>query len=135
MKKCAFALLLLVALSLRAADSNPRACVGCHDGGKAPKISAVMAKWKAAVDPKLIARLQPLAPKGITLKGRHPNSVTSTSDIPDTCVKCHSATSRLAPPFAKMLHVLHWQAVSECTTCHKPNPETGLAAVPSGPEK
>lgn len=129
MKKYAFALSLLLALSVRAT------CVTCHDGSKAPKISAVMAKWKTAVDPKLIARLQPLAPKGIVLKGRHPNSMTATSDIPATCVKCHSATSRLAPPFAQMLHVLHWQSVNECTACHKPNPATGIAEVPSGPER
>lgn len=132
--KYAAALLLLAALPLFAADPYPRACVDCHNGSKAPKVSAVMNQWKTSVSPKLLAKLQPLAPKGIVLKGRHPNSATSTQDIPNTCVKCHSATSRLAPPFPAMLHVVHWPAV-ECTNCHKPNPATGLATVASGPEK
>jgi hypothetical protein len=134
MKQGIALVILLFAVPVHAADPRPGACVDCHNGGKAPKLSAVMAQWKTAVTPTVLAKVQPLAPKGITLKGRHPNSVTSTQDIPDTCVKCHTATSRLAPPFFRMMHVLHWQTISECTTCHKPNPATGLAAVPSSSE-
>jgi hypothetical protein len=133
--KFAAIVVLLVALPLTAADPYPRACVDCHGKGKVPKMSAVMERLKSSSDPALVAKLQPLAPKGITLKGRHPNSSTATGDIPNTCVKCHGATSRLAPPFAQMMHVMHWQKVDDCTTCHKPIAATGLATVPSSPEK
>jgi hypothetical protein len=65
---------LFVALPLTAADPYPRACVDCHDKGSVLKMSAVMERLKSSADPVLVAKLQPLAPKGITLKGRYPSA-------------------------------------------------------------
>lgn len=134
---------------ITAEDSFPRGCVDCHinhpEMNMDVRISTSMKKWNDKVDPKLLAKMQALAPAGVTLTGRHPIAESSLKDIPAACGKCHSRTSKSAIPFSRMMHSIHLTGgeeshyltlfQGECTHCHKFNAATGEWSLPSGPEK
>jgi hypothetical protein len=131
---------LLLTLGLGAKDAYPGACVDCH--GKERRISAAVSNWSKKVDAQTLARMQPLLPKGVALRGKHP--AITTKDIPGTCIKCHHATSTTPAAFSKMMHVIHLTGArnefvakfgGDCRHCHKLNEANGTMSVPSSPEK
>ena len=109
------------------------------------RLSALMTEWKEKVAPDLLAKSQAAMPPGAKLKGKHPGPGTSLQNVPAGCVKCHGATSKIAPPMGPMMHVIHLtgggenhflrEFQGECTHCHKFNAATGRWSVPSGAEK
>ena len=132
---------------ITAKDAFPRACVDCHvvtpEGDM--RLSTMLAAWKQAVDADLLAKAQAAAPAGAKLRGKHLTATESLASIPDGCsVKCHKADSKLAPPMAEMVHVIHLTGGAEnlfltkfqgqCTHCHKLDAK-GKWTVPSAPEK
>jgi cytochrome c553 len=107
---------------ITAKDAFPAACVGCHI--KTP-----------AVD----ARLSVMLTK---TKKKHPK--VAMTNVPASCAKCHSATSKVIPPLAKMVHRIHLgndqgeflaKFQGECTHCHKLDRKTGAWSIPNGAEK
>jgi hypothetical protein len=121
-------------------DVYPGGCVDCHV--KEMRISTLLAKWNGKVDAKKLAAMQAFVPKGMTLKGKHPP--IAAKDIPATCAKCHTATSKIAPPLPPLIHGAHLakepsefvkQFQGECTHCHKLNKTTAVWMMPSGAEK
>jgi len=126
---------------INAKDVYPAGCVDCHV--KEMRLSTLLARWNGTVDAKTVAAMQAFVPKGMTLKGKHP--AVPTKDIPASCMKCHSATSKLFPPFAPLIHGVHLakgdqsdfvkQFQGECTHCHKLNKATGTWSLASGAEK
>ena len=133
---------------LTAEDQFPGACVNCHvnrtDIGLDVRLSTLMKQWYTTVPAPLLAKATASAPAGVTIKGKHPEADASLQDIPGRCLRCHSRTSKLAPPFAQMLHLIHLTGGAdnhfltmfqgECTYCHKLDPASGKWAIPSGPE-
>ncbi len=128
-------------------DAYLKACVDCHVNRPdmpAP-FSVSMKQWSEKVDAKLLAKSKASAPKGMTLKGKHPNVTAMVKDIPGGCLKCHQKGSKIAPPFATMVHAIHLSGgdanpflttfQGECTHCHKLNAATGEWSLPSAPEK
>ena len=126
--KIALVAILLAAASAAPKDPYPRACIDCHKGDS--RLSVQLSKPAPA---PLLAKLQPLAPKGVKLSGKHPAVAFAFKDIPAKCMTCHATTSKNAPPFFRMMHVLHVPDV-QCTSCHKMNTATGQPAIPSGSE-
>lgn len=132
---------------ITAKDTFPGACVDCHaktaEGDM--RLSVQMAAWHQSVDAALLARVKAAAPAGATLRGKHPGAAESFANIPNGCsVKCHKADSKLAPPMAQMMHVIHLRGGADnlfltkfdgqCAHCHKLDAK-GDWTVPSGPEK
>lgn len=129
-------------------DAFPRGCVDCHTNQPQinldPRFSTLMKEWTIKVEPKLLALAQSAAPKGVTLKGKHPPADFALKNIPAGCMTCHGKKSALAPPFAQLLHKIHLGGgdenhfltvyQGECTHCHKLNLTTGLWSMPSAPE-
>jgi len=134
---------------ITAEDPHPRACVDCHvnyaDMKLDTRFSTLMKGWNEKVEPKLLAKAQASAPQGLALKGRHPQAAGVLADIPAKCLVCHGRTSKMAPPFAGMIHRIHLTGgeenhfltvfQGECTHCHKLDLVTGRWSIPSGPEK
>ncbi len=132
---------------ITAPDSFPRACVDCHvnlPGQKMDaRLSTLLAQWSKSVDPGLLEKAQGAAPPGVTLKGRHPK-LGALGSVPARCMKCHTATSKTAPSFPRMIHRIHLvggekndfltECQGQCTYCHKLNAATGEWSVPSAPE-
>ena len=126
---------------INAKDSFPAGCVDCHV--KDHHVSTALAKWNGKIDAKTVAAMQAFVPKGMTLRGKHPT--VATKDIPASCMKCHTATSKGIPPLAPLMHGIHFgkgdagefvkQFGGECTHCHKLNKTTGKWSLPSGAEK
>lgn len=144
------ALLLAVPGTGRAADPFPDGCVSCHVLDKAKgvdhRLSTAMAGWMSGkIEPGLLAKSKASAPKGVTLKGRHPAAEDALDDIPGACLDCHDTGSTKAPPFSQLLHLVHLVGgeanayvthfKSDCRNCHKLNAETGAWSLPSGPEQ
>jgi len=133
---------------ITAPDPFPNACVDCHtvypDRNLDARLSAVIGRWGVSVDARIRALAQATAPAGLRIQGRHPAVVDAFESIPDGCLKCHDAQSRLAPPLGALLHAIHlgngvenhFLTVfqGECTYCHKLDPDTGRWSMPSGPE-
>lgn len=133
---------------ITAKDVYPTACVDCHtrqpDGTDA-RLSTLMARWNGQADAKRLSMMQAIAPKGVTLKGKHISLGSAVKDIPASCAKCHTPQSKIAPPFAALIHVTHLSRgeesrfvtvyQGECTHCHKLNKSAGTWSVPSGAEK
>jgi hypothetical protein len=131
---------------ITAADQFPRACVDCHvnrpEIGLDVRLSTIMKDWAQQVDPGLLSRLQAA---GMQLNGKHPPVAGSFRDVPSACLKCHHPTSKSAPAFAQMMHVIHLTGgeknhfmthfQGECTHCHKLAQATGRWTIPSGPER
>lgn len=135
--------------AINADDQFPRACVDCHlnytDMNMDTRISTLMAQWTNEVEPRLLAKAQASAPEGMKLTGKHPAVADAGKNVPKTCLTCHARGSKIAPPFAGMLHAIHLTGggenhfmtlfQGECTHCHKLNLETGQWKIPSGGEK
>ena len=121
-------LLVLVAFTARIAFAG---CVDCHV--KDLRLSAMLAK----IDAKKAAAVQPFVPKGITLKGKHPP--VAKTDIPKSCMKCHTGASKTIPPLAPMMHGIHLTRTLpvkvECLSCHTLDKAKGVMSVASGAEK
>lgn len=137
----ALALTVFVPMAMAAPPTYPGGCVDCHV--KEKRVSVLLSHWNGKVDAKTIAAMQAFVPKGMTLRGKHPT--VATKDIPASCMKCHTATSKGIPPLAPLLHGIHLakgnagefvkQFQGECTHCHKLNKATGTWSLPSGAEK
>lgn len=133
---------------LTSEDKFPNGCVDCHinmpDINQEERISTLMTDWTKKVEIKLLKKAQSVA-SDIKLKGMHPLAVDPLEDIPSACISFHSKTSKMAPPFAALLHIIHLNGgdenhfltifQGESTHCHKMNVATGSWIVPSGPEK
>jgi len=111
-------------------DVYPQGCVDCHTAkANMPATIATLLS-----NPKAATKAQPFVPKTFTLKGKHP-SVAAIKDIPAGCLKCHTATSKFAPPLPPIIHGIHLTGGDanpflttfggECTNCHKFNDKTG----------
>jgi cytochrome c553 len=109
------------------------------------RLSTALAKWTAGkVDAGLLAKAKAAAPAGLALKGKHPAAEDSLEDIPSACLDCHSADSKKAPPFARLMHLVHLTGANntyvanfkgDCANCHKLDGKTGEWSLPSGAEK
>jgi len=131
------------------ADPFPNACVDCHLNYEQMKLdtrfSTAMQSWSEAVEPALLEKAQASAPTGMVLKGKHPKVAGALADIPAKCLSCHGKGSKVAPPFASMIHRIHLTGgeenhfltlfQGECTYCHKLNATTGQWTIPSGSER
>lgn len=130
-------------------DPYPNGCVSCHvvdkTKGTDRRLSTALAKWTAGkVDPALLAKSKAASPAGLSLKGKHPSAADSLEDIPSGCLDCHSSDSKKAPPFARLMHLVHLTGVNnayfttykgDCATCHKLNTQTGEWSMGGGAEK
>jgi len=132
---------------INADDPFPVACVSCHTvlpDGRDVRLSTLTTQWTHGVDSLLLAAAQSAAPQGLVLKGRHPDVTSAFADIPARCLTCHARTSTMAPPFARLVHLVHLTPGptnvylsmfrGECTYCHKLDKATGAWSIPSGPE-
>ena len=111
-------------------DVYPHGCVDCHTGkaGMPATIAKIVTSPAAASRAKAFVGT-------FTLKGKHPPIVDSVKEIPAQCMKCHTATGKIAPAFAPMIHGVHLTGGDanpflttfggECTHCHKFNSATG----------
>lgn len=144
------ALLAVPAVSYAAGDPFPNACVSCHTVDKAKgadhRLSAALAEWSAGkVDAKLLAQTKASAPAGVAIKGKHPAAEDSLEDIPGACLDCHDSGSKKAPPFSRLMHLVHLTGGTDnvflttfkgdCRNCHKLNEKTGEWSIPSGSEQ
>jgi hypothetical protein len=135
---------------ITAPDTHPGACVDCHinytEMNLDARFSTLMKRWTTEVPPALLAHAKNAAPGGMAIKGRHPVvSPAGLRNIPGSCLACHGKTSRMAPPFSRMIHEVHLAGgdqnhfltmfQGECTLCHKLDRKTGAWSIPSGPEK
>ena len=134
---------------ITAEDRFPNGCVDCHlnyaDMKMDTRFGTLLKAWGQKVDPKLLEKAQAAAPEGLTLKGRHPNAESSLASVPGKCLVCHGKASKMAPPFAGMIHAIHLTGgesnpfltvfQGECTHCHKMDPATGRWRLPSAAEK
>ena len=110
---------------------------------KEQRVSVLLSHWNGKVDAKTIAAMQAFVPKGMTLRGKHPT--VATKDIPASCMKCHTATSKGIPPLAPLMHGIHLAKADQgefvkkfggdCTHCHKLNRTNGTWSLPGGAEK
>ena len=92
----------------------------------------------------LLARFQAFSPDGMKLKGQHPSAEQALKDIPNACLQCHGRTSKIAPPFVRLLHGVHLLGGAqnhfltmfqgECTHCHKLDSQKATWSLASGPE-
>ncbi len=143
-------LVALPTMGLAAVDPYPNGCVSCHvlDKGKGvdERLSTALKAWTAGkIESGLLAKSKAAAPTGLTLKGKHPAAEVSLEDIPGACLDCHDTGSKKAPPFVRLLHLVHLAGgvnnpyvttfKSDCVHCHKLNSQTGEWSMPSGPEK
>ncbi|MEK7474407.1 MAG: hypothetical protein AAB152_02130 [Candidatus Coatesbacteria bacterium] len=129
-----------------AADATPGACVDCHVKGADGdlRLSVILAGLTKEVPAALLAKSQAAAPKGVKLKGKHPNVAAMIKSIPDGCLKCHTKTSKSIPALSQLMHVIHMtggdankflKSGGACASCHKLDEATGLQPIPSGAEK
>jgi hypothetical protein len=133
-----------------AVDPYPNGCVSCHvvdqSKGKDHRLSVALKQWMAGkIEPGLLAKSKASSPTGLTLKGKHPAADDALEDIPGACLDCHDAGSKKAPPFSRLLHLVHLVGgvnnayvtvyKSDCMSCHKLNTQSGEWTMPSGPEK
>jgi hypothetical protein len=143
-------LVTLPTAGLAAVDPYPSGCVSCHalDKGKGidERLSVALKAWTAGkIEPGLLAKSKASSPAGLVLKGKHPTAEDSLEDIPGACLDCHDAGSKKAPPFVRLMHLVHLAGgvnntyvtkyKSDCMHCHKLNTQTGEWSMPSAPEK
>lgn len=143
------ATLMTAPTTVRAADAFPVACVSCHvvdkATGKDHRLSTALKAWTAGkIDAELLAQTKASMPAGVATKGKHPAADDSLEDIPSLCMDCHDAGSKKAPPFMRLMHLVHLTGAKnpfvttfkgDCTACHKLDTKTGEWSIPSGPEK
>ncbi len=143
-------LFVLPTIGSAAVDPYPNGCISCHvvdkAKGKDQRLSVALTQWTAGkIEPGLLAKSKASSPAGLTLKGKHPAAEDSLEDIPGACLDCHDAGSKKAPPFSRLLHLVHLVGgtnnayvttyKSDCMSCHKLSTQTGEWTMPSGPEK
>ena len=140
-------LAMLIPLASVAKDAFPKACVDCHVKSSSAnmRLSTLAKAWAAKAPATLVAKVSTVMPQGAALKGKHPPiSAAMLKDVPASCKKCHTATSKTMPPLAPMVHAIHFggdkndfvsKHGGECTHCHKPDAKRGQMPVPSGAEK
>lgn len=130
-------------------DPYPHGCVDCHLNYAAVNLDTrfrtLLNGWHDKVEPALLAKAQASAPKEIILRGKHPNASSALVNIPAQCLTCHNKTSKTAPPFAPLIHSIHFTGgeknhfltlfQGECTYCHKLDLATGHWTIPSAPER
>ena len=96
---------------ITAPDLFPNSCIDCHVNHTDIKVDArfstQIARWTEKVEPELLAKAQAAAPEGMTLKGKHPKMGVNFNNIPAACINCHSKDSEGAPPFSRMMHLIH----------------------------
>ena len=136
-------------MAARAADAYPNGCVSCHvvskDKTQDHRISTLLKAWTAGkIDADLLAKSKASMPAGVAFKGKHPAADDALEDIPSACMDCHGADSKKAPPFTRLMHLVHLTGAknefvttfkSDCTSCHKLDVKNGEWSIPSGPEK
>lgn len=135
---------------ITAPDTHPGACVDCHinyvDMKLDTRFSTLMKGWTTQVPPALVSHAKSAAPAGLTIAGKHPAiPAGGLKNIPGSCLACHGKASKVAPPFARMIHEIHLTGgdknhyltlfQGECTLCHKLDKKSGSWTIPSGPEK
>jgi hypothetical protein len=132
-----------------AADDFANGCVSCHvvgKDGKDHRISTALKAWTAGkVSPQLLAHSKASMPAGApALKGKHPSAADSLEDIPAGCMDCHDGGSKKAPPFDRLIHLVHLTGAKndfvekfkgDCTACHKLDTKTGEWRMAGGAEK
>lgn len=130
-------------------DPFPHGCVDCHinyvEMNLDTRFSTLLKQWTESVEPKLLAKAQAAAPKGLRLEGKHPEAADAIANIPGSCNDCHGKDSTTAPRFAQMMHTTHLGGgeenhymtmfQGECTYCHKFDSLTGDWNIPSAPER
>lgn len=128
-------------------DLTPNACVDCHKNHPERnmdfRLTNILAKWRTGSDSDIVKKAQAGVSRRLT--GKHPDVTTKVKTIPDDCLVCHSAASKSAPPFKKMLHAIHLAggrennflafASGNCTSCHKLDQTTGAWRNGSGQEQ
>jgi len=133
---------------LNAPDPFPNGCVDCHINMKErnldTRFSTLMAKWADGVEPRLLAAAKAAAADSTKIKGKHLKLSVAKMEIPDGCLKCHGSSSTAAPPFARLMHLVHLTGGDanpymehfngDCTPCHKLNKQTGTWSVASAKE-
>lgn len=135
---------------ITAPDTHPAGCVDCHinyvDMKLDARFSTLLKAWTTEVPPALVSHAKSAAPSGFVIKGRHPAVPgAALKNIPGSCLACHGKASKVAPPFAGMIHEIHLTGgdgnhfltlfQGECTLCHKLDKKSGSWTIPSGPEK
>jgi len=133
---------------LTADDPHPNACVDCHVVMTEPpmdvRLSTQMAQWNEKVEPRVLAAAKAAAVDPEKITGKHPKAAGALKNIPAGCLVCHGKDSKNAPPFARMIHLIHLTGgdanpymtfyQGDCTHCHKLDTATGAWRIPSGPE-
>jgi mono/diheme cytochrome c family protein len=110
------------------------------------RFGTLLKAWTTQVPAALLSRAKTSAPAGMVLKGKHPSiPAAGLKNIPGSCLACHGAASKVAPPFSRLLHAVHLAGgdqnpfltmfKGECTLCHKLDAKTGAWSIPSGPER
>jgi len=133
---------------LTSKDAYPNGCVDCHVVGKGAdmRISALMATWTSAVPVALTEKARAASVDASKIKGKHPAMANVKANVPQTCLAgCHKPGSTIAPPFARLMHVIHLVGGNgnrfltanqgECTHCHKLDQKTGTWKAASSAEK
>lgn len=132
---------------LTAKDAFPNGCVDCHVAGKDAdmRLSVLVATWQTAVPPALVEKAKAASADPSKIKGRHPAVANAKTNVPQTCTgACHRKGSKVAPPFAQLLHTIHLVGApnrfltvnqGQCTHCHKLDQKTGTWTLPTGNEK
>jgi len=123
--------------------------VSCHidmpDIGVDGRLSTSIREWERQVPPDVVAIARRAADSDVIVRGKHPPLPLPLVDVPSSCMTCHGAGSKSAPPFYRLLHLMHYSGGNEnhfltefggeCTLCHKMDLQTGRWTLPSGSEK
>ena len=121
-----------VVVAAASEDKVPNGCVDCHTGET--DLLKVLAPFKTAVPPAYTELAKKAAPEGMVLKGKHPD-VAAKKNVPQDCLTCHKADSKMAPSLARLAHLVHLaggeksaaftKAGGSCVSCHKLSADTG----------
>lgn len=134
---------------ITADDKFPRSCVDCHRVYLVQKadyrLSTILKKWEKELDSKYFEQAKASMSSDVKLKGTHPDVQSLVEVIPDDCLKCHGSQAKKAPPFSKLLHLIHLTGGKDnhyllhfkgsCMHCHKLDKKTGMWGLGSGKEK
>jgi len=92
-----------------------------------------------------MAHARAATPSGAVLTGRHPRVPEALADVPAACLVCHGRDAKDAPPFARLIHLVHLTGgeenhfmtmfQGECTHCHKLDAASGRWHLESGAER
>lgn len=132
---------------ITAEDAFPNGCVDCHVARPDAdhRLSVQLATWTSAVPAAVVEKARAASADPSRIRGRHPAVPNPTRNIPGSCLAaCHKPGSTIAPPFARLMHLMHFTGSGnrylavgqgECTHCHKLDATSGQWRVPSGDEK